>query len=113
MLMTTFSDDAVTVPVSFEHFPESGETFLSFTSTLGNVSKEEPKPKIEEEKVEGAGAFLPGLNSTMWESQTPSAKLELYRQQRVKAVFESESLTLRQKQFTMENILNEEEDQGK
>ena len=45
MLTIAFSDDDVSVPVLFEHFPEAGETFLSFHSTLGNVSKESPRKR--------------------------------------------------------------------
>ena len=68
MLNTASSDDNVSVPVLFQHFPEAGETFLSFNnSALGNVpevgqpevgQKREPK----EEKPEGAEAFVPGMS---------------------------------------------------
>ena len=112
MLMTAFSDDNVSVPMLFEHFPEAGETFLSFQSALGNVSKDKPKQQIKEEKVEGAAAFFPGMSSTLMETQSPSAKKDLHRQQRMNAVFENEGLTPQQKQFMMENIMNEEEEEG-
>ena len=117
MLNTAFSDDNISVPVLFQDFPEAGETFLSFpNSALENVpdlgqQKQEPK----EEKPGGAETFVPGLSSTRRESRTPSGeRKDLQRQQRLKAVFESESLTPQQKQFMMENIMREyaEEDMG-
>ena len=58
MLTIAFSDDDITVPVLFEHFPEAGETFISFNATLGNVSKEENKNEPKGEKVEGATSFF-------------------------------------------------------
>ena len=97
MLTIAFSDDNVTAPVLFEHFPAAGETFLSFRSTLGDAIKEDPKNEVNEEKVEGAAAFLPGMSSTL--SQPPSDKKDLQSQQRLSAVFEDEDLTPQQKVF--------------
>ena len=51
---------------------------------------------------------MPGMSSTRRESRTPSAeRKDLQRQQRLKAVFESKSLTPQQKLFMMENIMRE------
>ena len=58
MLTIAFSDDNASVPVLFEHFPEAGETFISFDSALGNVSKVERKQESKEEKVGGLKLFF-------------------------------------------------------
>ena len=69
MLMTAFIDDNVVAPVLFEHFPAAGETFLSFRSTLEDDVKKNLKNEVNEEKVEGAAAFHPGMSSTLRESK--------------------------------------------
>ena len=51
---------------------------------------------------------MPGLSSTRRESKTHSEeRKDLQRQQLLKAVFESESLTPQQKQALMEDIIRE------
>ena len=55
MLNLAFSDDNISVPVSFEDFPAAGETFLSFNnSALGNFSELGQRRDPKEEKPEGA-----------------------------------------------------------
>ena len=112
MLNTAFSDDNVSVPVLFQDFPEAGETFISFNNSdnvpeLGQPEvgqKREPK----DEKQEGAGALAPGLSSTRRESRTPSKeRKDTQRQQMLKFVLESESLTPQQKEFMMNNLMRE------
>ena len=73
MLNTAFSDDNVSVPVLFQHFPEAGETFLSLNDTIvGNLPEAGQQSKPKEENPEGAEAFVPGLSSTRRESKTHS-----------------------------------------
>ena len=52
------------------------------------------------------------MSSTLRESRPPSVKKDLQKQQRINAVFENEALTPQQKQFMMENIMNEDDEEG-
>ena len=104
MLMTAFRDDNVAAPVLFEHFPAAGETFLSFRSTLEDEVKEKLKNEVNEEKVEGAAAFHPGMSSTLRDNKPALEKKDLQKQQRLTAIFEDEDLSPEQKYFMMEYI---------
>ena len=114
MLNTAFSDDSVSVPVLFQDFPKPGETFLSFNASSADNVPESGQPEVgqrrepKEEKHEGAGAFVPGLSSTRRGSRAPSEeRKDVQRQQMLKFVLESESLTPQQKEYMMNNLMRE------
>ena len=108
------SDDSVSVPVLSQDFPKPGETFLSFNTSSADNVPESGQPEAgqrrepKEEKHEGAGAFVPGLSSTRRGSRAPSEeRKDVQRQQMLKFVLESESLTPQQKEFMMNNLMRE------
>ena len=111
MLTTAFTDDNVVAPVLFEHFPAAGKTFLSLKSTLEGDAKENSKKEVNDEKVEGAAAFHPGMSSTLRESKPVPDKKDLQRQQRITSIFEDEDLSPEQKYFMMEYIRQAEHEE--
>ena len=105
MLNTAFSDDNIDVPVLFEDFPASGETFLSFQENASELGQPRvPKPA----QPAGAEAFVPGLASTRRESRTSSVeRKDVQRQQMLKAVLENESISPQQKEYLVNNLIKE------
>ena len=116
MLLTAFSDDTVDAPVLFEDFPKKDETFLSYDSTFTTAAKAKNQAIFEDKELEGAGAFLPGLQSTMQgdeqKGESPfkqeSDAHYFLKQQKINAVLENKSLDSQQKQILLKNLMEEE-----